>query len=227
MLDNIHMYKLAIIQSAILNWEVSQIQNLLRSKYNVLLRLDEIDAIITSSGNLINKYDNELRSGEAKFHRRLKLFAKENRLNSKLEYSVQPENSLLISRIVSIVTGFHKISHESIISIYREEFNNSDEIKYLLMNIDIYRYENSSNYFTRLNNTIDREEKIKEVQINNEFYKIIFTDSYPVHINESLREIYLKDTEFSIKFIHKLFEMKDLRSDSKINDFINEVLVRL
>ena len=119
MTDQSHTYKIAMYQGFLLNWEKSHIQKMLRQYYNVLLKLEEIENHILTNKTTIHKYENKLKNGESKLHRRVRIYAKENNINSKFQNSTPFDSTQIISRIISIIGGFYSISYETIISIYK------------------------------------------------------------------------------------------------------------
>ena len=222
-----HIYKIAMYQGFLLNWEKSHIQKMLRQYYDVLFKLEEIENQIITNKTTINKYEIKLKNGESKLHRRVRLYAKQNNLNSKFQISTQVDSTQIISRIIGIIGGFYSISYETINSIYINEYNNTDNIIALLPSIEILKYKNENNKFIRINNTIYQSEVIDEILIGNDLYKIIKSNEFQVHINETNKEIYIHDNLTSIKFLYFFFKLKDYNSDPKINAFYKEIIDRL
>jgi len=227
MTDQSHTYKIAMYQGFLLNWEKSHIQKMLRQYYNVLLKLEEIENHILTNKTTIHKYENKLKNGESKLHRRVRIYAKENNINSKFQNSTPFDSTQIISRIISIIGGFYSISYETIISIYKNEYNNTDNIIAFLPFIEILKYKNENNKFIRLNNTINQLEIIDEILIGNDIYKIIKSNEFQVHLNETNKEIYNHDSLTSIKFLYLFFKIKEYNSDPVINAFHKEIIERL
>lgn len=226
-MSHIHIYTIAIIQGHLLSWPKSHIQNLLRNYYDTLKTIDEIDSIIQANKSSIAAYEQKITSGNAKIHQRIKLFAKQNNLNAKFETKLSANQGLIISRLISIIQCFHKISYESLESTYKYEFNSNDNVIQIMPNLEIYRYENNNNQFTRVNNSYTDDTPIKQIQIKEEIYKIIYDKTIPLHINDSNKEIVLHDNYTSIKFLYNCLKLQEIKSDPDLNAFIKEVRERL
>lgn len=222
-----HIYTIAIIQGHLLSWQKSHIQNLLRNYYDTLKSIDEIDSIIQSNKSSIAAYEQKITSGNAKIHQRVKLFAKQNNLNAKFETKLSANQGLIISRLISIIQCFHKISYEFLESTYKYEYNSNDNVKQIMPNLEIYRYENNNNQFARVNNSYTDDTPIQEIQIKEEIYKIIYDKTIPVHINDSNKEIVLHDNYTSIKFLYNCLKFQERKSDPDLNAFFKEVRERL
>lgn len=221
------IYKTAIYQAHLLSWQKIDIQKILRTEYETLLTIEQIDLLINSSRSQISSYKTKLLTGEARIHRRLKYFAIKNNLNQKFTHELNFVDSILISQLISIIQSFYKISYETLASIHANEFSRSSEVSSIIPSLSVFKYKNENNHFMRVDNMQIEEKKFEEIKIGNYIYKVIYSKDSKLYLNESNRELIIPSPEVPLNFLYRCFQRKELVSDPVINSFLNEVISRI
>ena len=111
--------------------------------------------------------------------------------------------------------------------MFREEFQSEENITDLLPSLDIIGYSNYNDSFSNLNNYNSVESKIDFININNVYFKIIYNNELPIHINNNTHEIYVADEHTCIKFLKYCFDLKESQSNPLINKYIKDVIARI
>lgn len=235
----------AIFQGHILSWNLTDISAMLRKHYDTILTSSEINKIITNNPKKLNDYKTQLISGRTNLHKRIRTYGKFNNLNliytrnsfpqkkpSIEGYKTSRVNATTpsvkeISAIISIINGFYRISHSTVSSLFLQEFKSTFNITEYLTNLQLHNYNNKDNIFQRNYNPIIVEKQIDEIRINNDIYQLTYDPNSTLHINDTNKQIILKDEFSSIKFLFYCFKLKDIHSSPKINDFINQVTERV